>query len=80
MLLALVSFVVLAVLTPAHACRRGGSVVPELLGAALVGLVLAAIPNRRIFRRGQNGVSQSLFYPGGQPDLPATVVTNQKAK
>lgn len=47
-LLFLVCFVALAVLTPAHACRRGGSMLPELLGALLAGVVFAAIPIRKV--------------------------------
>lgn len=47
-LLAAVCFVGLATLTPAHACRRGGTVTPALLSSVLSGLVFATIVRRRI--------------------------------
>lgn len=42
-LLTLVCFVGLAILTPTHACRRGGTMTPELLGSVLAGFAFAAL-------------------------------------
>ena len=47
-LFANVCYLALVFLTPVHFCRRGGTVIPEMLGALLAGVVLVAIPIRKI--------------------------------